>query len=87
MYNEAKTAACIDSEGWLHTGDIGKQDEGGFFTITGRIKEMIITAGGENMAPVLIEDICKLEMLALRVECKNTQPYTQAAYARAPRVR
>jgi len=65
MYNPEKTAEAIDSEGWLHTGDIGNIDEQGFVKIVGRIKEMIITAGGENMAPVLIEDILKKELPAI----------------------
>jgi acyl-CoA synthetase (AMP-forming)/AMP-acid ligase II len=44
----------IDSEGWLHTGDLGKIDEDGFVWITGRLKEIIIR-GGENIAPAAVE--------------------------------
>jgi long-chain-fatty-acid--CoA ligase ACSBG len=43
----------------LHSGDVGKLDKRGNLSITGRIKELIITAGGENVAPVLIENILK----------------------------
>nr|CAB3219807.1 long-chain-fatty-acid--CoA ligase 1 [Phallusia mammillata] len=49
------TAQVIDSSGWLHTGDVGKFDEQGFLYVTGRIKDLIITAGGENVPPKLIE--------------------------------
>ncbi|MCL4137763.1 UNVERIFIED_CONTAM: hypothetical protein GTU68_027091 [Idotea baltica] len=59
---EEKTHETIDNEGWLHSGDIGKLDQNGFLFITGRIKELIITAGGENIPPVLIEDTLKGEL-------------------------
>ena len=49
------TAAAIDKEGWLHTGDLARRDENGNFKITGRIKDMIIR-GGENIYPKEIED-------------------------------
>jgi fatty-acyl-CoA synthase len=49
------TAECIDSEGWLHSGDLGIMDEDGFFRVTGRIKDMIIR-GGENIYPREIEE-------------------------------
>ncbi len=49
------TAAAIDSEGWLHTGDLSRRDENGYYKITGRIKDMIIR-GGENIYPKEIED-------------------------------
>jgi len=65
MHNPEKTVDAIDAEGWLHTGDIGAIDDSGFISIVGRIKEMIISAGGENMAPVLIEEILKKELPAL----------------------
>ncbi|XP_035996841.1 long-chain-fatty-acid--CoA ligase ACSBG2 isoform X1 [Fundulus heteroclitus] len=54
-----KTQEAIDEDGWLHSGDLGKHSEGGFLFITGRIKEMIITAGGENIPPIPIEDAVK----------------------------
>ncbi|XP_029002873.1 long-chain-fatty-acid--CoA ligase ACSBG2 isoform X3 [Betta splendens] len=54
-----KTEEALDAEGWLHSGDLGKHDHQGFLFITGRIKELIITAGGENIPPVPIEDAVK----------------------------
>ena len=54
--NPDATAAAIDSEGWLHTGDLGQMDARGYVKITGRVKEMIIR-GGENLFPVEIENV------------------------------
>uniref|UniRef100_A0A667XS11 long-chain-fatty-acid--CoA ligase n=1 Tax=Myripristis murdjan TaxID=586833 RepID=A0A667XS11_9TELE len=56
-----KTAEALDQDGWLHSGDLGKHDQNNFLYITGRIKELIITAGGENIPPVPIEDAVKAE--------------------------
>merc|ERR1719384_3031611 len=54
-----KTRQAITESGWLRSGDLGTMDDMGFFRITGRAKEILITAGGENIAPIPIEDSIK----------------------------
>ena len=54
-----KTAETVDAGGWLHTGDVGRLDASGNLTITGRLKDIIITAGGKNITPAEIESRLK----------------------------
>ncbi|MBO9513824.1 MAG: long-chain fatty acid--CoA ligase [Variovorax sp.] len=54
-----KTAETIDAHGWLHTGDVGTMDQDGYFRITDRMKDIIITAGGKNVTPSELENELK----------------------------
>ena len=66
-HNEAATKEVFAGGGWFATGDIGELDEEGFLKITGRKKEMIVTAGGKNVAPTVLED--RLRSHALISQC------------------
>ncbi|MCE8536067.1 long-chain fatty acid--CoA ligase [Ruegeria pomeroyi] len=57
--NNEKTAESFTDDGWLRTGDIGRMDGDGYVTITGRLKDIIITAGGKNITPAEIESRLK----------------------------
>jgi long-chain acyl-CoA synthetase len=54
--NDAATAEAIDADGWFASGDLGSLDDEGFLSITGRKKEILVTSGGKNVAPAVIED-------------------------------
>jgi long-chain acyl-CoA synthetase len=65
--NDAATREVLDPGGWLKTGDTGIVDDGGFLAVTGRKKELIVTAGGTNVAPAVLED--RLRANPLISEC------------------
>ncbi|MGH2628349.1 MAG: AMP-dependent synthetase/ligase, partial [Anaerolineales bacterium] len=77
--NPDATAEVIDADGWFHTGDLGQLDGDGYLSITGRKKEIIVTAGGKNVAPAVLED--RIRAHALVSQCLvigDRQPFIAA---------
>ncbi len=77
--NPAATAEVLDADRWFHTGDLGDLDDDGYLRITGRKKEIIVTAGGKNVAPAVLED--RLRAHALVSQCMvvgDRQPFIAA---------
>ncbi|MCE2657822.1 MAG: long-chain fatty acid--CoA ligase [Rubrivivax sp.] len=74
-----KTAETIDADGWLHTGDVGLVDEQGYFRITDRMKDIIITAGGKNITPSEFENELKFSpYVSDAVVIGDKRPYLTA---------
>jgi long-chain acyl-CoA synthetase len=77
--NEEATREAIDSEGWLHTGDIGRIDEDGFLAITDRKKDILITDGGKNVAPQNLENELKAsKYISQALVVGDRRPYIAA---------
>ena len=77
--NDAANAEAFDSQGWFQSGDLGKLDDEGFLYIVGRKKELIVTAGGKNVAPAVLED--RLRAHPLLSQCLvvgDNQPFIAA---------
>jgi long-chain acyl-CoA synthetase len=75
-HNETATGEVLDSDGWLRSGDIGELDEEGFLRITGRKKELIVTSGGKNIAPAVLEGRLRAHPLVSQcVVVGDNRPY------------
>ncbi|HSA53734.1 MAG TPA: AMP-dependent synthetase/ligase [Yinghuangia sp.] len=77
-HNDAATEEAFE-DGWFRTGDLGKLDDAGYLTVTGRKKEILVTAGGKNVAPAVIED--RIRAHSLISECMvvgDARPFVAA---------
>jgi long-chain acyl-CoA synthetase len=78
-HNDAATREVIDVDGWFHTGDLGELDEAGRVKITGRAKDLIITAGGKNVSPATLEDRMRAHpLIADSVVVGDNRPFIAA---------
>lgn len=77
--NEEATREVFTDDGWLRTGDLGELDRDGFLKITGRKKEILVTAGGKNVAPTMLEDVVRAHPLVSQCLVVGDQrPYIAA---------
>jgi long-chain acyl-CoA synthetase len=86
-HDEEATRATIDGEGFVHTGDVGHIDEDGFLVITDRKKDIIVTAGGKNIAPQNLENELKAHRIVSQaVVVGDRKPYIAALITTDPEV-
>jgi long-chain acyl-CoA synthetase len=77
--NEQATRETLTADGWLRTGDLGALDDDGFLSISGRKKEIIVTAGGKNLAPAPLEDCLRAHpLISQAVVVGDQRPYAAA---------
>ncbi|MEB3967266.1 long-chain fatty acid--CoA ligase [Mycobacterium ulcerans] len=83
-HNEKATAEAI-VDGWFHTGDLGSVDDAGFLSIVGRKKEIIVTAGGKNVAPAILEDQLRTHpLISQAMVVGDNRPFVVALIAIDP---
>jgi long-chain acyl-CoA synthetase len=81
-HDEAATKEVIDEDGWFHTGDLGELDAAGRVRITGRAKDLIITAGGKNVSPATLEDRLRAHpLISDSVVVGDNRPFIAALVA------
>ena len=77
--NPEATAETLEADGWFHTGDLGEVDDEGFVKVTGRKKEILVTAGGKNVAPAVLEDRLRAHALVSQaLVVGDRQPFIAA---------
>ncbi len=78
-HNDVATREAFDDDGWFRSGDIGSLDDDGYLTVTGRKKDLIVTSGGKNVAPAVLEDRLRAHWLVSQsLVVGDRRPYVAA---------